>query len=83
MNLGKTCARGQVTLQGLYNPDRIQNPGKHTRGANTWSSAEGGGFQEITWVEAVNAVSERHQRRTSRTRSRSCWGWHPIISSIW
>src|SRR5512140_1947493 len=32
VNLGKTCARGQATLHGLYNPDRIQNPGRHTRG---------------------------------------------------
>src|SRR5574340_654215 len=57
LNRGKTCARGQVTLQGLYNPDRVQNPGKHTRGSNTWSSADGGGFQEITWLDAVNIVS--------------------------
>lgn len=26
LNLGKTCARGQATLQGLYNPDRVQEP---------------------------------------------------------
>ena len=58
VNLGKTCARGQVTLQGLYNPDRVQNPGRHTRGADTWSSAKGTGFQEITWLDAVKVVSE-------------------------
>src|SRR5512143_2105069 len=45
VNLGKTCARGQVTLHGLYNPDRIQNPASHTRGAS--------GFQEISWDDAV------------------------------
>ena len=27
VNLGKTCARGQLSLQGLYNPDRVE----HTR----------------------------------------------------
>jgi anaerobic selenocysteine-containing dehydrogenase len=32
VNLGKTCARGQATLHGLYNPDRITYPGKHKRG---------------------------------------------------
>src|SRR5512143_1434379 len=58
VNLGKTCARGQVTLQGLYNPDRVQNPGKHTRGANLFSSANGSGFQEITWLDAVGVVSD-------------------------
>jgi anaerobic selenocysteine-containing dehydrogenase len=26
LNLGKTCARGQATLQGLYNPDRVTDP---------------------------------------------------------
>jgi anaerobic selenocysteine-containing dehydrogenase len=26
VNLGKTCARGQATLQGLYNPDRVEGP---------------------------------------------------------
>jgi len=26
VNLGKTCARGQATLQGLYNPDRVTDP---------------------------------------------------------
>jgi anaerobic selenocysteine-containing dehydrogenase len=26
VNLGKTCARGQATLHGLYNPDRIEGP---------------------------------------------------------
>ena len=57
VNLGKTCARGQVTLQGLYNPDRIQNPGKHTRGADTWSSGKGSGFQEVTWLDAASEVS--------------------------
>ncbi len=34
VNLGKTCARGQVTLQGLYNYDRIRNPG-NTRAEST------------------------------------------------
>ena len=26
VNLGKTCARGQATLHGLYNPDRVTDP---------------------------------------------------------
>ncbi|MDA2918799.1 molybdopterin-dependent oxidoreductase [Desulfobacterota bacterium AH_259_B03_O07] len=26
INYGKTCARGQAALQGLYNPDRIRSP---------------------------------------------------------
>ena len=50
VNKGKTCSRGQATLQGLYNPDRLQNPTKQNgRGS--------GSFSEVTWDEAVAAVS--------------------------
>src|SRR5512147_1812581 len=28
VNLGKTCARGQAAIQGLYNPDRIEGPAR-------------------------------------------------------
>jgi anaerobic selenocysteine-containing dehydrogenase len=35
VNLGKTCTRGQVTLQGLYNPDRVTDPiQRNKRGEN-------------------------------------------------
>ncbi len=34
LNLGKTCARGQATLHGLYNPDRVQAPS-----TGDWDSA--------------------------------------------
>jgi anaerobic selenocysteine-containing dehydrogenase len=58
VNLGKTCARGQVTLQGLYNPDRVQNPGQHSRGSPNFGDRPGGGFQPISWDDAVNVVAE-------------------------
>src|SRR6266545_6042578 len=45
VNLGKTCPRGQITLQGLYNPDRVTGPiHRKTRGDE---SAE-----ELTWDAA-------------------------------
>ena len=48
-NLGKTCARGQASLQGLYNPDRIHNPLKQAeRGIQN--------FADINWDEAVIVV---------------------------
>ena len=39
LNLGKTCARGQATLQGLYNPNRVRGPIKHTRGERLYDTA--------------------------------------------
>lgn len=58
VNLGKTCARGQITLQGLYNFDRIRNPGQHTRGVNNYASGNGSGYQEVTWIDVVNTVAD-------------------------
>jgi anaerobic selenocysteine-containing dehydrogenase len=50
VNKGKTCSRGQATLQGLYNPDRMQNPVKQKeRGSKD--------FSEVTWDEAVATVT--------------------------
>ena len=39
LNLGKTCARGQATLQGLYNPNRIRGPIQHKRGDRLYAAA--------------------------------------------
>lgn len=44
LNLGKTCARGQATLQGLYNPDRVTDPMK--------------GGSTVSWDEATQAVAD-------------------------
>jgi anaerobic selenocysteine-containing dehydrogenase len=38
LNLGKTCARGQATLHGLYNPDRVIVPLK-SGSPTTWEDA--------------------------------------------
>lgn len=51
VNRGKTCARGQASLQGLYNPDRIQNPLKQ--------AARGGKeFSDLSWDEAIALVKD-------------------------
>ena len=49
INLGKTCARGQATLQGLYNPDRVPGPVKQGRGNDLSGNS-------MTWDDAIAAV---------------------------
>ena len=51
VNLGKTCARGQATLHGLYNPDRIEFPVSQDR-KGTLSQ------DQITWEDAIGVVSK-------------------------
>jgi len=48
VNLGKTCARGQASLQGLYNPDRVENPTMQGRGSSP---------SQMDWDAAVQIVS--------------------------
>jgi anaerobic selenocysteine-containing dehydrogenase len=50
LNLGKTCARGQATLQGLYNPDRVTDPIKRKRGN---ASAD-----TVSWDDATQIVAD-------------------------
>jgi len=50
VNRGKLCSRGQASLQGLYNPGRLKGP--MARGA-------GGGFQEITWDDAIQRLTAK------------------------
>ena len=50
VNLGKTCARGQTTLEGLYNPDRVTNPLKQGRGKDLSNNI-------VTWDDAIGVVA--------------------------
>jgi len=48
VNHGALCARGQASLQGLYNPDRLRGPMQKVNGA----------WQAITWDQAIAALSQ-------------------------
>ncbi len=50
VNRGRLCARGQASLQGLYNPDRVRGPMARTAD---------GRFEPITWDEAIARLAER------------------------
>ncbi|MBL8049927.1 MAG: molybdopterin-dependent oxidoreductase [Anaerolineales bacterium] len=50
LNLGKTCARGQATLHGLYNPDRVTDPIKKSRGDSAG--------EIVDWNAAIQAVAD-------------------------
>lgn len=54
VNLGKTCARGQATLQGLYNPDRNTDPAQQ-------SARGSGNFSNMDWDAAISVVADALQ----------------------
>jgi anaerobic selenocysteine-containing dehydrogenase len=51
VNLGKTCARGQATLHGLYNPDRVETPIRQGREKEISKDA-------LTWDDAIQIISD-------------------------
>lgn len=65
LNLGKTCARGQATLHGLYNPNRVRGPIKHARGDRLYAKANdpfNDNFDDaepnMSWDEALQTVAD-------------------------
>jgi anaerobic selenocysteine-containing dehydrogenase len=63
INLGKTCARGQATLHGLYNPDRVENPIKQGRQIGRMPLST----DQVTWDEALQVVSGALKTNASET----------------
>jgi anaerobic selenocysteine-containing dehydrogenase len=58
VNRGKTCPRGQVTLQGLYNPNRVRGPIQHTRGEALYNAEFQNIEPNLSWDEAIQVVAE-------------------------
>jgi anaerobic selenocysteine-containing dehydrogenase len=52
INLGKTCARGQASLHGLYNPDRNEFPIKRM------GRGQSEKFEKLNWDEAIKTVGD-------------------------
>ena len=61
VNLGKTCPRGQITLQGLYNPNRVRGPLRHTRGEGLYDTNFQDAQPNMNWDEAVQVVADALQ----------------------
>src|SRR5262245_32251771 len=51
VNLGKTCARGQATLHGLYNPDRVEYATKQGRSSQLTND-------QVSWDDALQIVAD-------------------------
>ena len=78
--VGKTCPRGQITLQGLYNPDRVLGPIKHKRGEAIYSQNFQAIQPNIEWDEAFDVIANALKDPTSVA---FLMGTAPITSSIW
>ena len=59
INSGALCARGQASLQGLYNPDRVKSP---------LLKNEEGKFRAATWKDAEKALADRIQDLVAKGR---------------
>jgi molybdopterin-containing oxidoreductase family iron-sulfur binding subunit len=60
INAGRLCARGQASLQGLYNPDRITSP--------LWRVGPGE-FEPMSWSDAEAALASAISALRSQGRA--------------
>ena len=60
INQGTLCARGQASLQGLYNPDRIRQPLYRN---------QAGELTPLSWPEAEALLAERLQKTRAEGRA--------------
>ena len=58
VNRGKTCSRGQTTLQGLYNPHRVTGPIKHKRGEALYDADFENTPANVSWEDAIQVVAD-------------------------
>ncbi len=58
VNRGKTCARGQTTLQGLYNPNRVRGPLKHKRGEALYNKKFEDVEANMKWDDAFQVLAD-------------------------
>lgn len=65
INAGSICSRGQAALQGLYNPDRLGTP---------LARNAAGGFDEITWDDAIARLSAQLASAGSRVAAINGYG---------
>lgn len=63
INQGSTCARGQASLQGLYNPDRIRSPLGRKKNRKK--------LVPIGWDEGIDTLSKKINELVSRGRGSS------------
>ncbi len=64
VNQGRLCARGQASVQGLYNPDRVRSPMKRiSQGKFEPISWERG--QELLIQKLMNIIRKGHGRRVA------------------
>ncbi|MDZ4259413.1 MAG: 4Fe-4S dicluster domain-containing protein [Gemmatimonadales bacterium] len=65
VNAGTLCSRGQAGLQALYNPDRIGAP---------LAKNAAGGFDEITWEDAIARLAARLGQAGNRVAAINGYG---------
>jgi anaerobic selenocysteine-containing dehydrogenase len=58
---GKSCPRGQVALDGLYNPDRVLGPHRHPRGEALYNDRFLPLEPTMSWEEAIRVVADALQ----------------------
>jgi molybdopterin-containing oxidoreductase family iron-sulfur binding subunit len=70
VNRGKLCARGQASLQGLYNPDRVKAP----------IMREGHGLMAVAWDAAMEQLTGKIGALRAEGKGDAVWLLTPTLT---
>jgi len=84
VNRGKTCARAQAAVQGLYDPDRHQGPLVRSgrRAGGRTGAQESVAFSPTSWDEALGAIAPQLGPQTLLISSPQRGQMHWLLASF-
>ena len=80
-NRGSMCAKGKASVMNLYNPNRVKVPLKRTNPRKGFH--EDPGWQEITWVEAIDAIAAALDRIRDDPKKLWIQGWESVGDTVY
>jgi len=80
-NRGSMCAKGKASIMNLYNPNRVTVPLKRTNPRK--GVHEDPGWQEISWVEAIDAIATALERIRDDPKRLWIQGWESVGDTVY
>ena len=80
-NRGSMCAKGKSSVMNLYNPNRVKVPLKRTNPKKGFD--EDPGWQEISWVEAIDTIAGALDRIRDNPKKLWIQGWELVGDTVY
>jgi anaerobic selenocysteine-containing dehydrogenase len=80
-NRGSMCAKGKSSVMNLYNPNRVTVPLRRTNPKKGFDQDPG--WQEISWVEAIDTIARALDRIRDNPKKLWIQGWESVGDTVY